>query len=77
MTCTIYQQHFLHPERGTYIGSSEAVLISSISCACLNEGSLASTGIFSDMEKKHNSFHQTQKHLIHICIIHFNTLVST
>lgn len=36
----------------TYVGSSETVLVSSISCACLNHGNLASTGFFSGGEKK-------------------------
>lgn len=36
----------------TYVGSSETVLVSSISCACLNHGNLASTGFFSGEEKK-------------------------
>lgn len=35
----------------TYVGSSETALVSSISCACLNHGDFASTGLFSGREK--------------------------
>lgn len=43
---------FLHSIRQcTYVGSSETALVSSISCACLNHGDFASTGLFSSREK--------------------------
>jgi len=47
---------FLHCKRQcTYVGSSETVLLSSTSCACLNHGNFASTGLFSGREKKQHS----------------------
>lgn len=51
----------LHCKRQcTYVGSSETVLVSSISCACLNHGNFASTGFFSDRGNK-NRFSSSSK----------------
>lgn len=37
------------------MGSSDAVLVSSSSCACFSQGDLASTGLFSEAKKNTNN----------------------
>lgn len=53
---------FLHCKRQcTYVGSSETVMVSSISWACLNHGNFASTGLFSGKGKNPKTFSNFSK----------------
>lgn len=46
---------YSHKRSRTHVGSSVAILVSSSSCACFNQGNLASTGLFSKERRNRNN----------------------